>query len=187
MRNDVKPRNAIALARISYDRLGDEHGVDDQETYLLEFGESLGWGIKYVIKENDTSAYLRTLRVPDGRGGYMMRTNRPIFQSVLEMLKNGTADGLIVRDLDRAVRDPRDLEDLIDVVESRTPTIPVRSIRGTLRLDDGAGIMMARFFAAKANEDSRIHAARIGDTKKLRAAEGKYRGGPRPYGFDSDG
>src|SRR5215471_8050132 len=128
-----KPENAIALARISHDKLRDEHGVDDQETYLLEEAGKIGWGIRFVIKENDTSAYIRTRKVPDGNGGFIMRTNRPVFLNVLRMLRSGEADGLLTRDLDRAVRDPRDLEDLIDAIESRKPRIPVESIRGTLR------------------------------------------------------
>ena len=47
--------------------------------------------------------------------------------------------------------------------------------------------MVARMFVAKTNEDSRQQAEKIKDTKTLRAAEGKYRGGPRPYGFARDG
>ena len=82
-----EPQNAIALARISYDRLRDKHGVDDQEADLLPFGEQLGWNIRWVIKENHVSAYKRTRREPNGDGGFTMRTNRPELRKVLRMLR----------------------------------------------------------------------------------------------------
>ncbi|AAT90095.1 hypothetical protein Lxx24810 [Leifsonia xyli subsp. xyli str. CTCB07] len=39
---------------------------------------------------------------------------RPKFRTMLQLLANDGGDVLIAYDLDRAVRDPRDLEDLID-------------------------------------------------------------------------
>jgi site-specific DNA recombinase len=65
----------------------------------------------------------RRIPLPDGR--IELRTVRPGFRRALAML----ADGLIALDLDRAMRDPRDLEDLIDLVEQSSPRIPVEPVR----------------------------------------------------------
>jgi site-specific DNA recombinase len=54
---------------------------------------------------------------------------RPGFRRALAMLADEQADGLIALDLDRAMRDPRDLEDLIDLVEQSSPRIPVEPVR----------------------------------------------------------
>jgi hypothetical protein len=51
---------------------------------------------------------------------------------------------LVALDLDRLARDPRDLEDLMDVVEASSPRIPVQSVTGPLRLDNNADVAMAR-------------------------------------------
>jgi site-specific DNA recombinase len=187
MSNDGKPQKAILWPRISFDKAKDEHGVNDQEYYLREFAGKLGWGIGYVIKENDTSASARTRKVPDGNGRYIMRTNRPVLQKILRMIENGETDGIIVRDIDRALRDPRDLEDLIEVCASRHPFVPVESITGRIKLRSIHDAMGARIHAAIAKDEADKIAERVTNTKRLRAFEGKYRGGPRPYGFEPDG
>ena len=69
----------------------------------------------------------RRIPLPDGRTE--LRTVRPGFRRALAMLADGQADGLIALDLDRAMRDPRDLEDLIDLVEQSSPRIPVEPVR----------------------------------------------------------
>ncbi|WP_081423178.1 recombinase family protein [Leifsonia xyli] len=47
-------------------------------------------------------------------GEKVRRVIRPKFRTMLQLLANDGGDVLIAYDLDRAVRDPRDLEDLID-------------------------------------------------------------------------
>ena len=182
------PQRAAVLCRISEDRSGDGHGVDDQESYLVPWGrDTLRWKIARVVKENSTSASARTRKVPDPALGYVMRTNRPKFQRLLRDLRSVEIDGLIVRDIDRTIRDGRDLQDLIDTIEASSPRIPVVAQKGDLQLGNKSEIMMTRMFAAVAIRESEKIAERVRDTKKLRAAEGKYRGGPRPYGFEKDG
>ena len=103
------------------------------------------------------------------------------------MLADGRADGLIAIDLDRACRDPRDLEDLIDVVESRSPRVPVESVTGSLRLANDGDITMARVMVAVANKASRDTGRRVASSHMHRATGGQFRGGPRPFGFEPDG
>src|SRR5256885_1003248 len=113
----AQPRQAILLARISDSRNGDDHGVTGQLSDLRAYAARIGWGTAPVgsheIPKTDTSASQRRITpLPDGPGG--LRTTRPGSRRALAMLASGQADGLVAIDLDRACRDPRDLEDLID-------------------------------------------------------------------------
>lgn len=182
-------RRAIIYARISSDRADESGhiqgvGVADQERDARALAKRLGWAVVRVVTENDTSAFKRKrITLPDGSRA--LRVVRPGFRSVLDDLANGRADALIALDLDRAVRDPRDLEDLIDVVEQHR--IPVESVTGSLRLANDADITMARVMVAVANKASRDTARRVARAR-LRAAEaGRPGGGKRMFGFERDG
>jgi site-specific DNA recombinase len=185
-----KPQRAVLLARISDARNGDDHGVAAQLTDMRRYARRLGWACGPVgtheITENDTSAFKRRMiTLPDG--SRQLRTFRPGFRRALDMLRDGAADGLISPDLDRACRDPRDLEDLIDVVEGRHPRIPVESVTGSLRLATDADITMARVMVAVANKASRDTARRVAAARQHKAAAGQPAGGVRCFGYTADG
>lgn len=184
------PQCALRLTRISDARDEDTKGVDDQGADCDTTGTRAGWRFgpasTHHIIENDTSAFKRkVITLPDGRRE--LRTVRPWFRQALAMLADGRADGLMAYDLDRAVRDPRDLEDLIDVVEASSPRIPVESVTGSLRLANDADITMARVLVAVANKSSRDTARRVARARLRQAEAGQWGGGKRPFGFEDDG
>lgn len=181
----MTPQRAVVLVRISDDKAGEAEGVGRQEADGRAVAERLGWTVAEVVIENDTSAFKRKrIKLPDGTSA--LRTVRPGFRRVLDMLASGEADGMIAYDLDRAVRDPRDLEDLIDVVEERH--IPVTSVTGSLRLANDADVTMARVMVAVANKASRDTARRVARKHQELATEGKPPGGGyRGYGFTAKG
>lgn len=183
----MKPTKAVLLVRISDDKAGDGEGVGRQEADGRALAERLGWIVAEVVIENDTSAYKRRrTKLPDGSTA--LRTVRPGFRSAVDKLASGERDGLLAYDLDRTARDPRDLEDLIDVVESRTPRIPVESVTGSLRLATDSDVTMARVMVAVANKSSRDTARRVTRKHEELAAAGKPPGGGyRGYGFTAAG
>ncbi|MFB7936037.1 recombinase family protein [Streptomyces sp. NPDC056049] len=199
----MTPQRAVLLVRISYRKPedDDEQATDEGARRRREFSKGigrqeedgralaarLGWNVVKVIPEDDTSAFKRRkIKLPDGSTA--LRTVRPGFRAALEGLASGEYDGLIADDLDRVARDPRDLEDLIDVVESRRPRIPVESVTGSLRLANDADITMARIMCAVANKSSRDTARRVTRKHEELAAEGKPPGGGyRGYGFSAVG
>ncbi|NJP72474.1 recombinase family protein [Streptomyces sp. C1-2] len=197
----MTPQRAVLLLRISYRKPEDGEEETDETARRREFSKGigrqeedgralaarLGWTVAKVIPEDDTSAFKRRrIKLPDGSTA--LRTVRPGFREALEGLADGTYDGMIADDLDRVARDPRDLEDLIDVVESSRPRIPVTSVTGSLRLDDDAGVTMARVMVAVANKSSRDTARRVTRKHEELAAEGKPPGGGyRGYGFTAAG
>jgi DNA invertase Pin-like site-specific DNA recombinase len=181
----TKPRNAALLVRISEDRGGEAAGVGRQEADARAMAARLGWTVGEVFTENDTSAYKRRkVTLPDGTTA--LRELRPEFRRLLDLIGSGQVDGLIAYHLDRVARDPRDLEDLIDVVE-RTG-IPVESVTGSLRLASDADITMARIGVAIANQSSRDSSRRIRRKHQELAEQGRYAGGgARRYGYERDG
>ncbi|MFI7610688.1 recombinase family protein [Nonomuraea terrae] len=180
------PQRAVILCRISDARDEDTTGVDDQEKHCRQWAEAHGWNVWKVVVENDVSAYKRRkIQLPDGT--YGLRTIRPGLRDAITWLSTGEADGLIAYDLDRAVRDPRDLEDLIDTVEMRRPRPPVTSVTGSLSLANDGEITMARVLVAVANKASRDTARRVSNARLRMATNGEYGGGIRPFGFLKDG
>ncbi|MCP2328453.1 DNA invertase Pin-like site-specific DNA recombinase [Hamadaea flava] len=196
-----KPRNALGFARLSDLRLidldedGRAKGNIDQEQRIRDYAKAIGWRITRVIVENDlvrradgsvkgVSAFKRRkVKLPDGR--HEWRTYRPGLRLSLDLLARGEHDGFIPLDLDRAFRDPRDLEDLIDVAAEYN--VPVESVTGSLRLNNDADITMARVMVAMANKASRDTSRRVSAARERQARAGEYGGGKRPYGFEEDG
>lgn len=179
------PQRAALLVRISEDREQTEAGVSRQEQDARALAERLGWRVVEVFVENDTSAYKRRqVTLPDGSTA--LRVVRPEFRRLLDAVSVGAVDGLIAYHLDRVARDPRDLEDLIDVVEQTR--IPVESVTGSLRLATDTDITVARIGVAIANQSSRDASRRIKRKHDQLAEQGAFGGGgARRYGYERDG
>jgi DNA invertase Pin-like site-specific DNA recombinase len=195
----MTPKRPLAYVRLSdlraddLDLNGHAPSLDDQSRRIREWCAGRGWPAPEILVENDltkegkpkpASAFKRRkVRLPDGRHEY--RVIRPIFRELVARLAAGRNDGLAALDLDRACRDPRDLEDLIDLVEQQHVTVD--SVTGSLRLTTDADITMARVMVAMGNKASRDTARRVAAARERDARTGKYGGGRRPAGFDGDG
>jgi site-specific DNA recombinase len=175
---------------------GSARNIVEAERVLRERVAQIGWTVGEVLVENDmrpdgtikpASAYKRkTIRLKDGTK--VRRVIRPAFRRMLHRLQTGTSRAVVALDLDRTVRDPRDLEDLIDVVEAAGAN--ARSLSGSLSFTDGgtdAEITMARIMVAIANKSSRDTARRVSAARLRQAVNGEWAGGKRPFGFDKDG
>ncbi len=177
------PVGAAAYVRISE---GGEAGVARQTIDCQALAERLGWTIAEVYGEDDRSAFKRRkIHVP-GEDEPVMRVYRPEFRRMLGDLRAGTVSALVAYDLDRIARDPRDMEDLIDLV--RKYHIPTATVTGNLDLSNDAGVLVARINVAVAAKSSEDTARRV-SRKHLELAEhGKVSGGGlRAYGYEPDG
>ncbi|MFJ4844901.1 MULTISPECIES: carbamoyltransferase C-terminal domain-containing protein [unclassified Streptomyces] len=111
------PKRPAAYLRISSDRFGIEAGVDRQAEDAEDTRARLRWRpFAKIYKENDTSAFKKR-KVMRANGTIDWVVIRPKFRELLSDLAAGTIDGVIFCDLEHLVRQPRDLEDLIDIVE----------------------------------------------------------------------
>ncbi|GII97577.1 recombinase family protein [Sinosporangium siamense] len=184
---DLADTDTIIIARISDADEQDVNGVARQVTDMCKMAVSRDLRVRAVLVENDTSAFKRRkIKLPNG--DHQLRTVRPQFRKALSLLARGDLRYCLVYHLDRMVRDPRDLEDLIDVVEASKPRIVVDSWGGSLRLATDSDITSARIHCAIANQASRDTARRVSRARQQQAEEGRFGGGgTRRFGFEDDG
>ncbi len=177
------PQNAGVYVRISDDPRGLERGVKRQIEDCRVKGDLLGWKVGKEYCENDTSAYRKKkTTLPDGTVDW--RVDRPKWRQMLEDLYHGRIDGIIVYDQDRLLRQPRDLEDLIDIVEFVKR--PVTGITSSINLLTSEGRMLARVLAAAALKSSEDTARRVSRAKLEDAVNGTRRK-VRRFGWTLDG
>lgn len=181
----TRVRTAAIYVRISDDKADDAAGVGRQERDCRGLAERQGWHVGEVYVENDTSAYKRRkVRLPDGSTA--LRVVRPAFRQLLDDLAAGTVDAFVAYDLDRVARDPRDLEDLIDVVQASK--IPTAAVTGDVNLSTSDGVFMARMLVNVANKSSADTARRVVRKQLELAEQGKHKGGGiRSFGYEADG
>ncbi len=159
---------AIIYARISNDDKGDLLGVDRQERLCRELAERRGLDVVRVITDDDVSAY--------------SRKPRPGFEDLLEAMKAGEADVVVVYNTDRLYRRLTDFERLIDVVEV-TGTQVHTVAGGDFDLSTSNSQIMAGVLGAFARGESK----KISERSKVKhdelAARGRAPGGRAPYGY----
>jgi site-specific DNA recombinase len=179
---------------ILYLRLSDNRRENStfpqRATKLSKYATRLRWRVVDIVIENDrtpngkrsASAFKRkriTLR--DGR--VELRTFRPGFREVLDHLWFGRVNAVLIEHADRLMRQPRDLEDLIDIAEAKG--CHADSPDGTLKLTAGgtiAEIQSARNSIANANTESRVKGLRVAEERERQAEDGRFGGGRRRYG-----
>ncbi|AAT89951.1 hypothetical protein ATY41_03330 [Leifsonia xyli subsp. xyli] len=159
-------RRAVLYVRISDDPHGLERGVDRQEEDCRAVAATEDLEVVAVFRENDTSAFKqRTIVLPSGEK--VRRVIRPKFRAMLQLLANDGGDVLIAYDLDRAVRDPRDLEDL---------TRTLRILHGAGYDTDGLVVALARGLSAGTEQPARtLQRGMIRAVKSGRFGRGRAR------------
>jgi site-specific DNA recombinase len=168
----VSPARVGAYARISSDREGDGLGVERQLEDCARLAERKGWVIVERFVDDDVSAW-------SGK-------HRPEYARCLEALRSGAIDGVLVYDLDRLHRQPKELEDFISLCEQLRLT-NVASASGDIDLTTADGQFQARILAAVAKKESDDKSRRIRRKHEELAVSGKLSGGgSRPYGYDED-
>lgn len=160
---------AVVYARISQDRAGAEIGIKQQEADCRALAASLGWQVIDVCTDNDLSAF--HLRKP--RRGY---------QRMIAILTGGHADAVICWHTERLHRHPRELEDYIDLCETRQ--IITRTVTaGEFDLATPSGRMVARILGARDRMESEHKSQRTARRMRQLAETGRPAGGPRAFGY----
>lgn len=158
--------------RISSDRSGEGAGVQRQKAECLELAKANDLNVLEVFTDNDVSAHSG---VP-----------RPAFNEMIRRLEAGEGDGIIAWHLDRLYRRNRDLELIVNIVESRK--IDIKTVTaGEIDLNTSSGLLMARVIGSMANYEVDHQRERIKASHVDRAKRGTWRGGPIPLGFKSGG
>jgi len=138
--------------------------------------------------EDDTSAFKqkRIMRFDpiSGKERPVYRVIRPVWQAMLQDLRDGVITSAMVYDLDRMARDPRDLEDAIEVVEHFGATI--YGVGGDIDLTTDNGRFAARLAVSMANKSSADTRRRVTRKHLALSTSGMPVGGPRPFGWSDD-
>ena len=140
MNSTAGPALRVALyARISQDRNGEQEGVTRQVDACRDLAERRGWTVVAEHVDNDVSAY-------SGK-------KRPGFLALLDDMRSGLVEGVVVWHPDRLTRNPRELEDLLDVIEKRG--LQVASVTsGDVDLSTTSGRAVARTLVAWGKHES---------------------------------
>ena len=162
----------ILYSRISDDRDGTRAGVERQHEDLVNLAAGQGWDVVGDFTDNDITAYTDK--------------NRPGWDAALELLETGDIDVLAVWASDRLTRRPRELEDLVDLLE-RTGVKISTVTSGEYDLATPEGRAVARIVGAIARQESERKAVRIKAQYKQDIDRGHTRIlGSRPFGYTSD-
>ncbi|QTK32343.1 recombinase family protein [Kocuria rhizophila] len=158
--------DAVIYARISRDTEGTQLGVNRQLEDCRQAASARRWTVVHEYVENDTSATRAKVR--------------PQYQQMLRDLANGIAGALIVWDVDRLTRTPRELEDVIDLADAHN--IALVSIGGEIDLATPQGRMTARIKGSVARHETDQMARRIRRKQRERAEQG-LPNGLCPFGW----
>jgi DNA invertase Pin-like site-specific DNA recombinase len=156
-------------ARISRDRSGNLLGVERQEKACRELAEVKGWAIDGLYVDDDQSAY-------SGKP-------RPEYLRLMEDVRGGTVGRIVALHPDRLHRSPLELEHFIDAVNTAgTEVVTVNA--GHYDLTTRSGRSSARIHGVMARDESEAKSERLKLKHRELADKGRWRGGPRPYGYD---
>jgi site-specific DNA recombinase len=126
-----------------------------------------------AYEDNDVSAFKDVLR--------------PEFERLLSDLEAGVIDGIVVYDLDRLARRPKDLERIIEIYDRAAKsrrTLYFRTVHDVIDLSSPDGITLARVMVAFANKASRDTGRRVAAKHRATALTGRPVSGTRPFGWD---
>ncbi|MFH1330727.1 MAG: recombinase family protein [Actinomycetota bacterium] len=166
-------RAAAIYARISSDPAGTRLGVERQIGDCEALAVRKGWPVVGRYVDNDTSAWSGRLRLE--------------YRRLLEDIKDRAVDGVLVWQLDRLHRHPRELEESFDVVAAAGIAENLATVTGEYDLSTGEGRLMARIVGAVARKESDDKSLRLRRKHAELAARGRLAGGgPRPFGFEDD-
>jgi DNA invertase Pin-like site-specific DNA recombinase len=169
--NQRRSRAAI-YCRISSDRKQDNLGVDRQEKACRQIARRKGWEIVGVFTDDDRSAFT-------GKP-------RPGYQAMVEAIKAGQVEAIVSWAPARLTRHPRELEDLIDLLDAHRIEVATH-VAGDYDLSTSGGRLTARVVGSVARHESEEKSERVQLKHQQIAESGGYHGGFRPYGYASDG
>ena len=166
------PRSPAIYARISSDRDGQQLGVRRQIEDCAALIARRGWPPAQVYTDDDISAY--------------RAKPRPAYRQLLRDIADHQVDAVVVWDLDRLHRHPKELEEFFEVCAA-AGVKDLASVSGDIDLATHDGQFLARILGAVAKKESDDKSRRITRKALELAQAGKVGGGgTRPYGYRDD-
>lgn len=167
-----KPISAAIYARISSDQDGTRLGVTRQVSECQERADANGWQVVDTFIDNDISAY-------SGK-------RRPEYERMLDSMREGRVNAVIVYHLDRLTRRPKELEEFVEICD-RAGIKNLTTVQGDVNIGTGDGLLIARIQAAVAANESASKSRRVRSKMRQVAESGMPHGGSnRPFGYEAD-
>jgi DNA invertase Pin-like site-specific DNA recombinase len=169
VRSNVYRVTTVLYTRISQDKTGAEAGVERQAKECRELAERRNLSVVREFSDNDISAY-------SGK-------RRPGFESLLQAVRDGATDTILVWHPDRLYRRSSDLELLIDLVEKQRIKI-VSVTAGDFDLNTATGRAVARTLVAWSGFEVEQKADRQKSAYRQMAENGGWHFSHRPFGYE---
>lgn len=163
---------AAVYARISLDKTGQALGVDRQLEACRRICRERGWTVAVEHVDNSVSAS-------------KARAASSAYAALLADVRAGRVGAVVVWDLDRLTRRPRELEDWIDLATGQGVRIVTADGEVDTATDNGRLFMRVK--AAVAASEVERKAARQRAAHAQRVERGKPPVGPRAIGWERDG
>lgn len=146
----------------------------------VEEGHSLSSQQEKLIKLCETNGYVvYKIYADEGKSG--KNTKRPAYQKMMEDMRQGKFDKIIVTKLDRISRSLIDLEELIQELQKHGCSFETASEK--IDLDSSIGVMFVRLLGIFAQFERERIAERINDTFDTMIQEGRAISGEQPIGY----
>jgi DNA invertase Pin-like site-specific DNA recombinase len=157
--------------RQSFDRNDDQLAVGRQREDCEALCAQRGW----TWTEYEDNDYSATNGKP-----------RPAYMRMLADIRAGAVNGIVAWHVDRLYRQPRDLEDLIDLANARN--LALATVSGDIDLSTDMGRLVARLVGATNKAEVERKSARQKRANQQARAAGKWnRTGVRRFGYDREG
>lgn len=168
---DIRP---AIYSRISLDRTGLEEGVERQEEACRKIAEDAGWPDPKVYRDNSISAY-------------NTRKKRPDYDRLVHDVETGAINAVIVWDIDRLTRQPRQLADWLDYATTLNCLL-IEAKGGDMAMDlrRPNDRLMLRIRADFAAYEVEHKGERQAFANRQRALQGKLFMGVRPMGYTTE-
>lgn len=164
---------AAVLCRVSTKKQVDGTSLDEQERLCCAESDRLGWEVVYVGRDEGIS------------GGEL---DRDALQTVLDLVRQGAVEAVIVHHQDRLARDEfvrymaeREMKD--SGVIYRPLNLPAE----VDPFDEKEGEMTAGMFGIMAQYQRRQNQWRAANGQRAKAASQRWPGGAAPYGWQIEG
>src|SRR4051794_37511712 len=128
----------VIYTRLSDERDGDNAPLERQEADCRKYAHQHGWPVSAVYTEK-VSAWDKA-------------TRRPEFEEMVEAVQAGLVHRILVWKMDRLVRQPRDLERVLDALEAAGGSLA--SVHDPVDVSGPMGIAMLRIGVVMANTES---------------------------------
>ena len=157
---------AAAYCRVSTEQQIEKESLDVQEARLRAYCDAKGLDAPTIFREEGVSA---------------KDTNRPELKRLLDEIRAGTVQFVLVTRLDRITRSMRDLITLIDTFGKHG--VEFISLAESVDTSSSMGRFQLNLMGSLAQLERETTAERVTEVMHHRASEGKWNGGVIPFGY----